>query len=295
MGDYVVSCSAPADLTAEYMKQRDIHFVPFHFELDGTEYLDDMGQSMPMDEFYRKMTEGAMTRTSQVSAGEYESYFEEFLKQGLDVIHLTLSSGISGTINSALVAKESLMERYPERKLYVIDSLAASGGFGLLVDTLATKRDEGLTVDELEEWTEENKLRLHHWFFTTDLTFFIRGGRVSKVSGFVGNVLNICPLLNVDYQGKLIPRYKIRTKKKVIQAMLEKMKEHAEGGVFYNQKVFVNDSACRGDSDELCQLIRATFPNIEGEIFQNSIGTTIGSHTGPGTVALFFWGDKRID
>ena len=211
------------------------------------------------------------------------------------MIHLTLSSGISGTINSALVAKESLLERYPDRKLYVIDSLAASGGFGLLVDTVATKRDEGLSVDELAEWTEENKLRLHHWFFTTDLTFFIRGGRVSKVSGFVGNVLNICPLLNVDYQGRLIPRYKIRTKKKVIQAMLERMKEHAEGGIFYNQKVFVNDSDCRGDCDELCRLIRETFPNIDGEIFQNSIGTTIGSHTGPGTVALFFWGDKRVD
>ena len=295
MGDYVVSCCSTVDLTAEYLKARGIEYVPFHYELGGRDYIDDLGQSMSYDFFYQSMREGADTKTSQVSAGEYESYFEGFLKQGLDVIHLTLSSGISGSINSALVARESLMEQYPDRKLYVIDSLAASGGFGLLMDTIAAKRDEGLSIDELAAWTEENKLKLHHWFFTTDLTYLIRGGRVSKVSGFVGNILNICPLLNVDYQGKLIPRYKIRSKKKVIQATLERMKEHAEDGLKYHKKVFVNDSDCRQDSDELCALIRETFPDIDGDILQNSIGTTIGSHTGPGTVALFFWGDKRVD
>ncbi|MCR4590888.1 MAG: DegV family protein, partial [Lachnospiraceae bacterium] len=283
------------DLTEEYLRKREIEYVNFHYELDGKEYPDDLGRSMPFAEFYRKMADGAMTKTSQVSAGEYEAYFERFLKKGRDIIHLTLSSGISGTINSANVAKDILLEKYPERKIYVIDSLAASGGYGLLMDKIADRRDEGLSIDELAVWTEEHKLEVHHWFFTTDLTFFIRGGRVSKVSGYFGNLLNICPLLNVDYQGKLIPRYKIRTKKKVIAETLERMKENAEDGLNYSQKVFINDSACRRDSDELAELIRQNFPYIDGDIFQNSIGTTIGAHTGPGTVALFFWGKKRID
>ena len=295
MGDYVVSCCSTVDLTDDYLRKRDIEYVSLHYEIDGKEYLDDMGRSMSYTVFYQKMVDGAMTKTSQVSAGEYEKYFERFLKRGKDILHVTLSSGISGTINSANVAKEILAEKYPERKIYVIDSLAASGGYGLLMDKVADKRDEGLSIDELATWVEEHKLELHHWFFTTDLTFFIRGGRVSKVSGYFGNLLTICPLLNVDYQGKLIPRYKIRTKKKVIAETLERMKENAADGLDYDQNVFLNDSACRRDADELAELVRKTFPHIDGEIFQNSIGTVIGSHTGPGTVALFFWGKKRID
>ncbi|MCR5788292.1 MAG: DegV family protein [Lachnospiraceae bacterium] len=295
MSDYVLSCCSTVDLTEEYLRKRNIEYIPFHFEIDGKEYFDDMGHSMPYTVFYQKMTDGAATRTSQVSAGEYEKVFERFLKKGMDIIHVTLSSGISGTINSANVAKEMLAEKYPERKIYIIDSLAASGGYGLLMDGAADKRDEGLSVEELAAWIEENKLRLHHWFFTTDLTYLVRGGRVSKVSGYFGNLLSICPLLNVDFMGRLIPRYKIRTKKKVLAETLARMKEHAEGGQEYSGKVFINDSACRRDSDELAEMIRKEFPHIDGEIFQNSIGTTIGSHTGPGTVALFFWGDKRID
>ncbi len=292
---YVLSCCSTVDLTEDYLRRRGIEYVPFHYELDGRQYIDDMGHSMPYTVFYQKMADGAMTKTSQVSAGEYEKYFEKFLKEGMDIVHITLSSGISGTINSANIAKELLSERYPSQKIYIIDSLAASGGYGLLLDSAADMRERGLSAEELTVWVEENKLRLHHWFFTTDLTYFIRGGRVSKVSGYFGNLLSICPLLNVDYLGKLIPRYKIRTKKKVIEATLERMREHAEGGLEYSKRVFINDSACRGDSDELKRLIIKTFPNIEGEILQNSIGATIGSHTGPGTVALFFWGDKRID
>ena len=157
--------------------------------------------------------------TSQINAAEYEEYFEAFLKEGKDVIHVWLSSCISGSFNSANIAKEMLLEKYPDRKLYVIDSLAASSGFGLLVDKMADLRDEGKSIDELRDWTEENKLRLHHWFFSSDLTFYIKGGRVSKTSGFVAGILNICPLLNVDYNGKLIPREKIRTKRRAIAAI----------------------------------------------------------------------------
>lgn len=295
MSDYVISCCSTADLSKEHFEKIDVHYCCFHYEMDGVQYLDDLGQSMDFDVFYQRMTDGAMTKTSQINADEYEEYFAQFLSQGKDVIHLTLSSGISGTFNSANLAKALLEDKYPDRKIYVIDSLAASSGYGLLVDHLAGMRDSGATIDELAAWVEEHKLNLNHWFFSSDLTFFIRGGRISKAAGAVGTVLNICPLMNVDFEGRLIPRYKIRTKKKVIQAIVDKMAEQAEGGTDYSGKCFISHSACEEDAKAVAALVEERFPNLNGRVLINSIGTTIGSHTGPGTVALFFWGQKRED
>ncbi|MGN0329378.1 MAG: DegV family protein [Lachnospira sp.] len=295
MADYVVSCCSTADLSEKHFNERDIHYICFHYELDGKWYQDDLGKTMNMDDFYKAMVDGASTSTSQINAEEYMEYFEQFLKEGKDVIHLSLSSGISGTVNSAIIAQKTLAEKYPDRKIYVVDSLAASSGFGLLMDKIADLRDSGMGIDELYNWVEENKLRVHHWFFTTDLTFFVRGGRVSKVSGFVGNLLNICPLLNVDNNGKLIPREKIRTKKKAMAAAVKKMEEFADKGLDYDGKCYISMSACREDAEVLAGMIEEKFPKIDGKVLINNIGTTIGSHTGPGTVALFFWGSKRED
>ena len=295
MSDYVISCCSTADLSKEHFEKIDVHYCCFHYEMDGVQYSDDLGQSMDFDVFYQRMTDGAMTKTSQINADEYEEYFTQFLSQGKDIIHLTLSSGISGTFNSANLAKALLEDKYPDRKIYVIDSLAASSGYGLLIDQLATMRDSGATIDELAAWVEEHKLNLNHWFFSSDLTFFIRGGRISKAAGAVGTVLNICPLMNVDFEGRLIPRYKIRTKKKVIQAIVDKMAEQAEGGTDYSGKCFISHSACEEDAKAVAALVEERFPNLNGHVLINSIGTTIGSHTGPGTVALFFWGQKRVD
>lgn len=295
MSDYVISCCSTADLSKEHFEKIDVHYCCFHYEMDGVQYLDDLGQSMDFDVFYQRMTDGAMTKTSQINADEYEEYFAQFLSQGRDILHLTLSSGISGTFNSANLAKALLEDKYPDRKIYVIDSLAASSGYGLLIDHLAAMRDSGATIDELAAWVEEHKLNLNHWFFSSDLTFFIRGGRISKAAGAVGTVLNICPLMNVDFEGRLIPRYKIRTKKKVIQAIVDKMAEQAEGGTDYSGKCFISHSACEEDAKAVAALVEERFPNLNGRVLINSIGTTIGSHTGPGTVALFFWGQKRED
>ena len=295
MSDYVISCCSTADLSKEHFEKIDVHYCCFHYEMDGVQYSDDLGQSMDFDVFYQRMTDGAMTKTSQINADEYEEYFTQFLSQGKDIIHLTLSSGISGTFNSANLAKALLEDKYPDRKIYVIDSLAASSGYGLLVDHLAAMRDSGATIDELAAWVEEHKLNLNHWFFSSDLTFFIRGGRISKAAGAVGTVLNICPLMNVDFEGRLIPRYKIRTKKKVIQAIVDKMAEQAEGGTDYSGKCFISHSACEEDAKAVAALVEERFPKLNGRVLINSIGTTIGSHTGPGTVALFFWGQKRVD
>ena len=295
MSDYVISCWSTADLTKEHFEKRDIHYICFHYELDGVQYPDDLGQTMPFDKFYQAMVDGADTKTSQINADEFEEYFEPFLKEGKDILHLCLSSGITGVFNSANIAKDMLEEKYPDRKIYIVDSLAASSGFGLLMDKLADLRDEGKSIAEVYEWAQENRLKLQHWFFSSDLTFFVKGGRVSKTSGFVGNMLNICPLLNVSVEGKLIPRYKIRTKRKAIEAIVNQMEQHADDRLDYSGKCYISQSACYEDARAVADLIESRFPKLDGKVLINSIGTTIGSHTGPGTVALFFWGDERVD
>ena len=295
MASYVLSCCSTADLSHAHMQARDIHYVCFHSMLDGVSYPDDLGQTMPFDQFYAAMAAGADTKTAQVSIGEFTEYFTPFLEQGLDVLHVSLSSGLSGSSNSARMAAEELMEKYPGRRILVVDSLGASSGYGLLMDKLADLRDEGLSLDELAAWAEKNKLRVHHWFFSTDLTFYIKGGRVSKASGWFGTVLKICPLLNMDNLGRLIPRYKVRGKQAVIKMIVDKMQEHAEGGLEYSGKCFISESACMEDARAVAQLVEERFPKLNGKVQIYSIGTTIGSHTGPGTVALFFRGDERKD
>jgi len=293
MSDYVISCCSTADLSKEHFEKRNIECIFFHFSLDGTEYPDDLGQSIPFHDFYQKMTQGAETKTSQINVEEFDKYFTKFLEEGKDILHLSLSSGISGVVNSAMIAKDKLSEQYPDRKIYVVDSLGASSGYGLLMDKLADLRDEGKSIDEVYDFAIKNRQHLQHWFFSTDLTFYIKGGRVSKTSGFVGGLLGICPLLNVNDEGKLIPREKIRTKKKVIRRIVEKMVENAENGTDYSGKCYISQSDCIEDAKEVAALVEQTFPKLNGKVEINYIGTTIGSHTGPGTVALFFWGGDR--
>ena len=293
MANYMLSCCSTADLSADHFAQRDISYICFHYSLNGKQYEDDLGKTMPFDKFYQAMANGAETSTSQISAGEFIAYFTPFLEKGLDILHVSLSSGISGVFNAANVAKNELAEKYPDRKIYVVDSLAASSGYGLLMDKLADLRDEGLSIEEVRDWAEENKLRLHHWFFSTDLTFFVKGVRISKASGWFGTVLQICPLMNVDHLGRLIPREKIRTKKKVIEAIVNKMETYADGGRNYSGKCYLSHSACYEDARAVADLVEERFSHLDGKVLINSVGTTIGSHTGPGTVALFFWGKKR--
>ena len=211
---------------------------------------------------------GAQTSTSQVNVQEYLEYFTDFLEAGKDLLHVTLSSGISGSYQSACIAAEQLREKYPERRIDIVDSLGASSGYGLFMDTLADLRDSGMGQAELAHWAEENRLKLHHWFFSTDLTFHL---------------------------GRLIPRAKIRSKKRVIQEIVKRMEEHAQDGLDYSGKCYLCQSACLEDAQAVAAAVEARFPKLNGKCVINPIGTTIGSHTGPGTVALFFWGDPRVD
>lgn len=293
MNNFVISCCSTADLTEEHFKARGIEYICFHFSLNGKQYEDDLGKSISFPEFYQAMANGAETKTSQVNVEEFTEYFTPFLLEGKDILHVSLSSGISGVFNSANAAADLLRKQFPDRKIHIVDSLGASSGYGLLMDRLADLRDEGKTVDETAAFAEENKLNLHHWFYSTDLKYYVKGGRISKTSGMVGTILKICPLLNMDDAGRLIPREKIRTKNKVMQTIVEKMLLHAEGGESYSGKCFISNAGCPEDAEKVAAMIEEKFPKLNGKVQIFSVGTTIGSHTGPGTLALFFWGDRR--
>lgn len=295
MSDYVITCCSTADLPLEYFQRKNIPYVCFHFTMDGKEYPDDLGQTIPFDEFYARIAAGALPTTSQVNVGEFIAFFEPFLAQGKDILHLSLSSGLSGTYNSAVVASEQLLKRYPERKIRVVDSLGASSGYGMLVDLAVDKKDSGASFEETWEWLEKNKLHIQHWFFSTDLTHYRRGGRISATSAVVGNLLNICPVLNIDHHGRLIPRIKIRGKKRAIQSIVQKMELYARDGIQYSGKCFISHSASLEDARLVAEQVEQKFPQLNGRVMINSVGTVIGSHTGPGTVALFFQGDERVN
>lgn len=294
MDNYVISCCSTCDLTKEHLDSRNIKYAYFHYYLNGKEYPDDLGQTMPFDKFYDELKKGADTRTSQINADEFVVFWRPFLQEGKDILHVSLSSGISGVYNSATAAAEIVREEFPERKITVVDSLSASSGYGLMLDKLADLRDEGRSLDELEAWIYENRQTVQHWFFSTDLTFFVKGGRISKTAGFFGGLLKICPLMNVSREGKLIPREKHRTKKNAIKAAFNKMVENARDGKDYSGKCYISCSACEEDAKELAALIEGYFDKLDGKVKIMSIGTTIGSHTGPGTVALFFFGKERV-
>lgn len=293
MDNYVLSCCSTADLTKEHFTRRGIHYICFHFSLDGKQYTDDLGESISYADFYAAMERGADTKTSQVNVDEFIEYFEPFLKEGRDVLHLTLSSGISGVLNSAQAAAAMLSEKYPERKLYIVDSLGASSGYGLLMDTLADLKDSGLGIDELKQWAVDHRLNLHHWFFSTDLTYYVKGGRISKAAGWFGTALKICPLLNMDDTGHLRPRFKIRGKARVSREIVAKMEKYADNRLSYSGKCYICHSACYDDARRVADLVEEKFRKLTGKVEIYNVGTTIGAHTGPGTVALFFFGDQR--
>lgn len=293
MNDYVITCCSTCDLTHEQLKEIGVSCVHFHFTLGTQSYPDDFGLSVPFEDFYKRMAAGEATSTAQVNISEYLDMFTPILEEGKDVLHICLSSGLSGTRNSAENAALIAREQFPERKIYIVDSMGASSGYGLLVTEAAKRKTEGMSIDACRDWLEANKLNVNHWFFSTDLSYYVRGGRISKTAGFVGTMLGICPLLNMDGKGCLVPRYKIRTKKRVISEIVKKMEQYAENRTDYSGPCYISCSACFEDAESVAALIRHRFPKLQEDIRIYSIGTTIGSHTGPGTVALFFLGRDR--
>lgn len=280
-------------MTAEHLKSLGVEFAKYHYIIDGVDYKDDLFVSSSPESFYGAIAAGALPTTSQVTPEELLELWSPILAQGHDILHIEFSSGLSGGYASALSAQEEVKKHYPARKVVVVDSLCASSGYGLLVDKAVELKAGGMGLEELAAWLEENKLRLRHWFFSTNLQHFKRGGRISGPAATIGSLLKICPVMDVNCQGKLIIRKKVTGKKKAIKEMFEQMTAQAEGGAGYDGKCFISHSDVIADARELADLIHAGFPKLNGSVEIDNIGTVIGSHTGPGTVALFFFSSTK--
>ena len=291
--DYTLTCCSTVDLPADYLAARGIAWSGFHYTLLGKEYRDDLGAALPFPEFYRRIASDTEGHTAQPNISEYLALFTPILERGQDILHLCFSSGLSGAINSARNAALIAGEQFPERRICIVDSLGASTGSGLLLDAMADLRDAGASLDEVRAFAEENRLRVNHLFFSTNLSWYVRGGRVPRAAGLVGSLLGVCPMLFVDRAGRLVPNGKIRTKKRAIQELADRMERLADGGAAYSGKCFLSHSGCPEDAEAAAALLRERFPKLDGGVRVHWIGPTVGSHAGPGTVALFFWGCER--
>lgn len=294
MKNFILSCESTVDLTYSYMTRRDIPVMFYTYTVGDQVFTDDLGkdpESLP--NYYKLLAGGAIPSTSQINRFQYTEFFEEQLKKG-DLIHVTLSSGITGSYANAVAAAEELRPKYPDRKISVIDSLGASSGYGMLIDTAADMRDAGKSFEETESWILEWRTRIHHQFYSITMDYFRRSGRVSGPAAAIATILNICPMMRFDGNGRIIAYEKVRGIKNVIRKTAEAMTTHAIDGKDYSGKCFISHSNCIEQAEELRNMIVKEFPKLKkNEIAIYDIGTIIASHTGPGTLALFFFGDDR--
>lgn len=289
MNRYVISTSSTADLPEQYAKEHNLIVLPYPFLLEEKEYKDDFGASLSYKDFYARVRSGAMPTTSMINQETYEQFFSSILSQGKDLLHIEFSSALSGSYQNAKTVAER-MNASSENKVYVIDSLCASRGLGLLVDYAVKQKENGASIEEVHTWLEENKKHLIHWFTVDDLGHLKRGGRVSGISAFMGTMLKIKPVLNVDDEGRLIPHFKVRGRKKAIARLVEEMKNdivNPDG-----QTVYICHGDCIDDANTLASLVKEAFPGI-GPIVIHYTGPVIGAHSGPGTLALFYMGKAR--
>lgn len=290
---FTLSCCSTVDLPYSYMADRDIPVLFYTYVVDGREYVDDMGRDPEaLPRFYRFLEEGKLPQTSQINVGTYLSFFEKLLQKG-DLLHIAFTSGQSGSVHNAMLAAKELQVKYPDRKLIVIDSLCSSSGYGMLVDTVADLRDAGKSIEEAAQWVRENRNTVHHQFFSSNMTQFRRTGRVSGAAAMVATIMSICPIMRLDDAGAIKAYGKVRGKKKAVETTIEAMAKHAQGGENYDKRCYVCHSQCPEDAQMLIDGLEARFPRIKGKIRLCDIGTIIGSHSGPGTVAVFFYGDER--
>lgn len=280
------SCS---DLPLEYVRKRDLPILSFTFNYMGEDRKDDLGQTLSYTDFYNGIREGHMSTTSQVNSHTYVDFFRPYVELGKPIIYMCFSSALSGSYNNAVMARQMLLEEYPEASISIIDTLSASMGQGLLVHLALELRDQGFGYKEIIEWIENNKRRLAHWFTVDDLEHLRRGGRLSGAAAFIGSILSIKPILHVDSEGRLVPVSKVKGRKKSLKSLLEKMQETAVNPE--QQTVFISHGDAPEDANYLADMLRDQL-GVKN-ILINHIGPVIGSHSGPGTVALFFFATQR--
>lgn len=287
--EYVLSSETTCDMPREYYKENGVNLLGLTYTINGKDYDSAAEDSLSPKEFFQMIADGAMPKTSQVTIEQAANSFEKLVREGKDVLHLAFSSGLSGTYQSCTIAAQEVMERFPGSKIIVVDSLAASMGEGLLLHYAIQKKNEGLTIDELAQYLIDTRLKLVHNFTVNDLFHLYRGGRVSKVTAVVGMALGIKPLLHVDDEGHLINVGKTRGRKQALTWLVDKMEEKI--GDNKNDVIYISHSACYEDAQFVAELVKKRFGTKEVVI--GDIGQVIGSHTGIGTVALFFIGDTR--
>ena len=287
MRDYVITVNSTVDVPKEWLEERHVPVVPLKYTIDGETYTDMEGLSAK--EFFAKLREGKMSTTSQVNPEEAAALLEPYVKEGKDVLHLGFSSGLSRTLNSMRLAGQMLEEKYPGSKVIVIDTLCACLGEALLLHHALKKKAEGLSIDELAQWAEDNKLHVCHNVTVDDLNHLHRGGRISKTTAVLGTLVQIKPIIHMDNEGKLQVIGKERGRKKSLNKIVDMAVEQAKG--WDNDIVMITHGDCLEDADDVAKLVREKM-DIDN-ILINNIGTVIGSHTGPGVVAVFCMGNKR--
>jgi DegV family protein with EDD domain len=287
--NYVIFSDSGCDLPEEVIKQYKLGIVKLALKIDDNVYGED-SDTVPIKEFYDKMRAGSLTSTSQATPEQFVNAFDKTLAEGKDVLYIAFSSGLSGTYNSSMIARETLLEKYPERKVIVVDSLAASMGQGLFVYFAACLKEEGNTIEEVAEWCEKNKLNIGHMFTVDDLVYLYRGGRVSRATQIAGSILGIKPVLHVDDEGHLIAVGKVRGRKQALTALVDGMAERI-GNHTENITVGISHGDCYDDLKFVMDLVSKKYK--VKKFITSYVGTIIGAHSGPGTVALFFYADKR--
>lgn len=294
MNSFILSCESTVDMPFSLISSRDIPVLFYSYTAGGKQYEDDMDRDPEALAKFYELLANEIPSTSQINEYQYIDFFRELLQKG-DVLHIAFGSGMTKSIQGANSAAEKLRKEFPERKLIVIDSLGASSGYGMLVDAAADMRDEGKSIDEIAEWVTKARHKIHHEFFSTDLKYFRKSGRMSGATATVAAILNICPIMHLDAAGKIIAYDKVRGKRNAINFIMDKIATHADGGENYSGKVFICHSNTIEDATDTKNAIEERFKNINGEVQIYNIGTIIASHTGPGTVAVFFFGDERTE
>lgn len=285
----IIVTDSCCDLPYSYIKENYIQMISMNIEMNEIEKKDDLAKTKEYEAFYESILNGLMPKTSQINTFEFKEIFEKYIKEGKSILYIGFSSALSGCVNSAYLAEKEVKGEYPDAQIVIVDSKCASMGQGLLIYYAVEAFKQGKSLEEVVSWIEQNKLKLNHWFTVTDLNYLFRGGRVSKTAATLGTLLQIKPILHVDDEGRLIPVEKVKGRKKSLKALVEKVKENIVEPE--NQIIFISHG---GVLEEAHQIKKAILEECHvKDVWINYIGAAVGSHAGPGAIAIFFMGEKR--
>ena len=284
---FTLSCESTTDLTLQHWSKRNVPVLPYTYSVDGVEFADDMREGNGLAIFYNQLNSNKRPMTSLINVEKYTEFFRPLLEKG-DLLHVAFGSGLSHSCANAIFAAEELKKEFPDRKIYVVDSLAACVGYGILVDVMADLRDEGKNIDELFDWANDNKLKVHHHFFSTTLTYFRRSGRLSGPAALIGNVLKICPIVRLNAECKMIAYTKVMGESKALGKMLADIEGLVEDGHDYSGRMWLAHSDYISMAMKAVEELKKSYPKADIRVFD--IGPVVGAHCGPGTLSMYFWG-----